>query len=78
MPRVRLGMRPAGGMYVFFEVENMTDSLAMCARIFGQTGVGLAPGSAFAEGCDNYLRACIALSPDKLHEAMKRLAPMLS
>ncbi len=75
--RVRLPARPAGGMYVFFEIEGMTDSLAMCADIFERTGVGLAPGSAFAEGCDNYLRACIALSPDKLHEAMKRIAPLL-
>jgi aspartate/methionine/tyrosine aminotransferase len=50
----------------------------MCGQIFERTGVGLAPGSAFAEGCDNYLRACIALSPDKLREAMKRIAPLLS
>jgi aspartate/methionine/tyrosine aminotransferase len=78
MPRVRLAKRPSGGMYVFFEVDGMTDSLAMCAKIFERTGVGLAPGSAFAEGCDNYLRACIALSPEKLDEAMKRVAPLLS
>lgn len=77
MRRVRLPKRPAGGMYVFFEVEGMTDSLATCGRIFERTGVGLAPGSAFAEGCDNYLRACVALSPDKLREAMARIAPLL-
>jgi aspartate aminotransferase len=78
MRRVRLPKRPAGGMYVFFEVEGMTDSLATCGEIFERTGVGLAPGSAFAEGCESYLRACIAMSPEKLREAMARIAPLLT
>jgi aspartate aminotransferase len=78
MRRVRLPARPPGGMYVFFGVEGMTDSLATCGEIFERTGVGLAPGSAFAEGLESYLRVCIALSPDKLREAMQRIAPLLS
>lgn len=78
MRRVRLPARPAGGMYIFFEVEGMTDSLAMCGRIFERIGAALRRGPPSAEGCDNYLRACIALSPEKLRGAMKRIASLLS
>lgn len=78
MGRVRLPARPRGGMYVFFQVEDMEDALATCGDIFRRTGVGLAPGSAFGDELDSHLRACIALSPEKLSEAMRRIAPLLS
>jgi aspartate aminotransferase len=78
VPGVRLRGRPKGGMYVYFEMEGQADAMATCARLFEETGVGIAPGSAFGEGLDAYLRICIGLSPDKLTEAMARLVPALA
>ena len=38
---------PAGAMYLFFRIEDETDSLALCKRLVNEAGLGLAPGSAF-------------------------------
>ena len=77
MGRVRLGPRPKAGMYVFFEVDGMTDSRAMCREILEKTKVGLAPGAFFGPGSEGFLRACISREPVGLGEAMERLAGVL-
>jgi aspartate/methionine/tyrosine aminotransferase len=76
--RVRLGPRPAAGMYAFFEVEGVTDSRAACLDILRRTGVGLAPGYFFGPGSEGYLRVCVARSPAALAQAMARLAQVLA
>ena len=45
---------------------------------FDETGVGLAPGSAFGPGGEGYLRLCFASSSERLVAAMHRLRPALS
>ena len=77
MGRVRLGPRPKAGMYVFFEVDGLTDARAACREILEQTKVGLAPGTFFGLGSETFLRACISREPASLGEAMDRLARVL-
>ena len=71
-PRVRC-MRPKGAFYAFFSVEGMENSLEFCKTLIDKCNVGLAPGSAFGQGGEGFLRLCFASTPDKLNEAMKAL-----
>ena len=71
--RVRLGPRPAAGMYAFFEVDGLPDSRAACLSILEKTKVGLAPGAFFGPGSESFLRICACRSPESLREAMGRL-----
>jgi aspartate/methionine/tyrosine aminotransferase len=76
-PRVRLA-RPAGAFYAFLAVDGMTDSLSFATETVARCKVGLAPGIAFGPAGEGYLRLCFASSPQRLEEAVDRLAPMLS
>ena len=76
--RVRVGPRPAAGMYALFEVEGMADSRQACLSILRQTRVGLAPGYFFGPGSDSFLRLCVCRAPQVLNEAMGRLEAALS
>ena len=76
--RVRLGPRPAAGMYAFFEVDGMTDSRAVCLEILRRTRVGVAPGRFFGPGSEGFLRICVARAPEALAEAMARLATIFA
>jgi aspartate aminotransferase len=75
--RVRLGRRPAAGMYAFFEVDGMPDAGAACLDILRQTRVGLAPGHFFGPGAEGFLRLCVCRAPEVLCEAMGRLETAL-
>ncbi|MGH7186871.1 MAG: pyridoxal phosphate-dependent aminotransferase, partial [Pseudomonadota bacterium] len=59
-------------------VEGLTDSLAYAKRLLDETGVGLAPGSAFGSGGEGHMRLCFASSTEKLSQALDRLAPVLA
>lgn len=74
--RVRVA-RPQGAFYAFFAVEGMTDSLGFAKEIVRRCKVGLAPGAAFGAAGEGHLRLCFASSPERLHEALERLRPML-
>ena len=76
IPRVRF-TPPEAAFYAFFEVDGMTDSLAMAQRLVREARVGLAPGSAFGKGGEGYLRLCFAQSPALLEEAMVRIKKVL-
>lgn len=77
LPRVTIG-RPRASFYSFFAVEGMTDSLAFAKQLLNDTGVGLAPGSAFGAGGEGFLRLCFASAPELLSRAMDRLERALS
>lgn len=68
---------PDAAFYVFFAVEGMTDSLATAKKILTDTNVGLAPGAAFGDNAEGYLRLCFATSTDLLTRALDRLIPFL-
>jgi len=76
-PRVRLA-RPEAAFYAFFGVDGVTDSFAFAARAATEHKVGLAPGIAFGPGGEGYLRLCFASAPDRLRQAVERMAPLLS
>lgn len=75
-PRVRIA-RPRASFYSFFAVEGVEDSLAFAKRLLAETGVGLAPGSAFGSAGEGHLRLCFASAPARLSLAMDRLEPLL-
>jgi len=69
---------PPGAFYAFFRVSGATDSRALAMRLVDEANVGLAPGSAFGEGLDGYLRLCFARKGDDLTEAVRRLSAALA
>jgi aspartate/methionine/tyrosine aminotransferase len=65
--------RPAGAMYLFFRIEGETDSLALCKRLVGEAGLGLAPGSAFGPEGEGAIRWCFASAIERLALGVQRL-----
>lgn len=49
-----------GGMYAFFSLEGQGDSLALAKRLVAEAGLGLAPGNAFGDEGQGWLRWCFA------------------
>jgi aspartate/methionine/tyrosine aminotransferase len=64
---------PDGAFYAFVGVEGLTDSLQFAKRLVTHHGVAVAPGVAFGEAGEGWLRLCFAQSSDKLERAMGRL-----
>jgi len=74
LPGVRVSP-PQGGMYAFFRVEGQTDSLALAKHLVAAHGLGLAPGVAFGDEAEGWLRWCFAAKdPARLTQGMARLA----
>ncbi len=72
MERVAMALPPAA-FYAFFAVDGLDDGLAFAKRLVLEHGVGLAPGSAFGESGEGYLRLCFASTPETLGRALDRL-----
>jgi aspartate/methionine/tyrosine aminotransferase len=70
--RVRL-TKPAGSFYAFFAIDGLQDSRHAAFDIVDRSGVGLAPGSAFGESGQGYLRACFHRRLDHVQIAAERL-----
>ncbi len=65
---------PEGGMYAFFRVDGETDSLAFAKRLVREAGLGLAPGAAFGDEGEGWLRWCFASrDPQRLVDGVDRL-----
>ena len=64
---------PDGTMYAFIRVKGVDESLAFCKKLVKETGLGLAPGSAFGPEGEGFVRWCFAASEDKLAEGVERL-----
>lgn len=74
LPRVRLA-EPRGGMYAFFRIDGQDDSLALAKRLVAEAGIGLAPGAAFGDEAEGWLRWCFASrDPARLTAGVGRLA----
>ena len=76
LPKVRIAV-PTGTMYAFFRVEGVKDSLAFCKDLVRDTGLGLAPGSAFGPEGEGFVRWCFAASEEKLADGVGRLKSFL-
>ncbi len=70
--------QPAGAMYAFFRLAGCEDSLAMAKRLVSEAALGLAPGAAFGEGGEGWLRWCFAAPPAKLDRGLERLETFLA
>lgn len=75
--RVRYA-KPQGAFYLFFSVEGYADSRTLAKEIVSQTGVGLAPGSAFGAAGEGFLRLCFARSQRDISQAAARLGEWLT
>jgi aspartate/methionine/tyrosine aminotransferase len=74
LPGVTLAS-PQGGMYAFFRIEGQDDSLALAKRLVAEHGLGLAPGAAFGDEAEGWLRWCFASrDPGRLSRGVERLA----
>ena len=73
-----VALAPPGAMYAFFKVQGITDSLAFCKTLVSQHGLGLAPGAAFGDQGEGFVRWCFAASQDKLAQGLQRLEKGLS
>ena len=73
MPGVTVAS-PPGGMYAFFRIDGEEDSLALAKRLVAQHGLGLAPGAAFGDEGEGWLRWCFASQdPARLDLGLARL-----
>jgi aspartate/methionine/tyrosine aminotransferase len=68
---------PDGGMYAFFRIAGCTDSVALAKQLIAEAGLGLAPGAAFGDEGEGWLRWCFAHRPEKNAEGLRRLAGYL-
>ncbi|MGO4573777.1 pyridoxal phosphate-dependent aminotransferase [Microvirga sp. 2TAF3] len=64
---------PSGAFYAFFKVKGGTSSQEIAIRLIEEANVGLAPGSAFGEAGEGYLRLCYARKASDLEEAVCRI-----
>jgi len=64
---------PDGAFYAFVGVEGLTDSLTLAKRLVTEHGVAVAPGIAFGDAGEGYLRICFAQSAERIERAMERL-----
>ncbi len=61
-------------MYAFLRVEGEGDSLALAKRLVHEHGLGLAPGVAFGDEAQGWLRWCFASrQPERLLQGVIRL-----
>jgi aspartate/methionine/tyrosine aminotransferase len=69
---------PLGGMYAFFQLQGQSDSLALAKTLVTQHGLGLAPGAAFGDEGEGWLRWCFASQdPARLDAGLARLAAFM-
>ena len=68
---------PPGAFYAFLKVKGVSDARSLALRLVDEANVGLAPGTAFGDGGQGYLRLCFARKSEDLEEAVRRLAAVL-
>lgn len=74
----RVSVVPAdASFYLMLRVAEMGEPVEFCKRLVREAGVGLAPGTAFGAGGEEYLRLCYAQSNERLNLAMNRLQAFL-
>ena len=70
----RVSIIPSNASFYFMlQIEEMGDSVEFCKKMVMEAKVGLAPGTAFGKGGENFVRLCYAQSDDKLKKGMDRL-----
>ena len=70
--RVRF-TKPLGAFYLFFSIDGVTDSRTAAFKLVDEANIGLAPGTAFGPGGEDFFRLCFARRADHIVEAAERL-----
>ena len=71
-------LKPDGAFYAFFCIDGVRDTARTAIDIVDQAGVGLAPGTAFGQGGERFLRACFLRRRDHVETAADRLSDYIS
>jgi aspartate/methionine/tyrosine aminotransferase len=71
-------LKPDGALYAFLKIDGIDDPRKAAFDIVDKTLVGLAPGTAFGAGGENFLRACFLRDPKQVTEAAGRLADYIA
>ncbi|GGH10381.1 aminotransferase [Alsobacter metallidurans] len=69
---------PAGAFYLFFSIRGEADTRRRALRLVDDANVGIAPGTAFGAGGEQYFRLCFARRPEDIQEAARRLSAALA
>jgi aspartate/methionine/tyrosine aminotransferase len=68
----------SGAMYAFFKMDGLRDSLEFCKRLVVDHGLGLAPGAAFGDEGEGFIRWCFASDIARLNEGISRFQACLA
>jgi aspartate/methionine/tyrosine aminotransferase len=68
---------PSGAFYLLFAVAGETDTRRLAFRLIDEAAIGLAPGSAFGPGGEEFLRLCFARDPQRMAEAAERIVEVI-
>jgi len=68
---------PDGAFYLFFAIDGVADTRKLALRLVDETGLGIAPGTAFGPGGEPFMRLCFLRKAEDLSEAMRRLGAWL-
>ena len=66
-----------GAMYAFFKIEGLRDSLTLCKRLVAEADLGLAPGAAFGDEGEGFVRWCFASELPRLDDGLARFAAFM-
>jgi aspartate/methionine/tyrosine aminotransferase len=69
---------PAGAFYLFFSVEGFPDTRKLALKLVDGANIGVAPGTAFGDAGNGYLRLCFLRDAGQLREATARLAAWMT
>lgn len=69
--------KPHGTFYMWIAVTGVEDGYDVAVRALKETGVGIAPGSAFGLGGTRFVRICFAVAEETASIAANRLASFL-
>jgi aspartate/methionine/tyrosine aminotransferase len=68
---------PDGAFYMFFKVDGEKDMRRLAFRLIDEAKVGLAPGTAFGAGGEEFLRLCFARDAGQVRQAADAVARVL-
>jgi aspartate/methionine/tyrosine aminotransferase len=69
---------PEGGFYAFFRIESLTDSTAFTRALLRHTGLALAPGLAFGDSGEGWVRLCFAARETTIADALERFSRFMA
>jgi aspartate aminotransferase len=69
---------PDGGLYILFRTPGCEDSVTYAKHLIETVGLGLAPGAAFGEAGEGWLRWCFAARPANIADGLERLGRALA